>query len=108
MEPDPDAPGYRYPAVGERLWHGPWQQWVIVDAHDPGYDARAVDEVPIRFAVTGALGVVKLRSLVEGARLGTANQQDPSGAYGWTGSAGAGPGTPPDGSGRSGPPPSNL
>ena len=41
-------------------------------------------------------------------RLGTANQQDPSGASGETGSAPAGHGTPPDGSGRSGPPTSNL
>ena len=41
-------------------------------------------------------------------RLGTANQQDHSGASGESVSAGAGHGTPPDESGRSGSPTSNL
>ena len=65
MITDPDEPGYRYPEVGERLWHVPLQAWVVVV--DPpaalGYDPRAVAEVPAHREDNGDRLIVKLRSL---------------------------------------------
>jgi hypothetical protein len=48
------------PNVGERLWHEPWRQWVIVRRPDTALPA---DEVAVTLAATGSKTTVKVRSL---------------------------------------------
>jgi hypothetical protein len=68
MITDPEEPGYRYPDVGERLWHVPLQTWVVVIEAPPtvNYDLRIISEVPARREDDGARLIVKLRSLETG------------------------------------------
>jgi hypothetical protein len=60
---DPDEPGYRYPTLGERLWHVPWQCWVVIHGQ-PRYGPLP-DEVAGVREDSGTFVTVKLRSLEE-------------------------------------------
>jgi hypothetical protein len=48
------------PNVGERLWHEPWRQWVIVCR---GPWRLPADEVAVTLVATGGKATVKVRSL---------------------------------------------
>lgn len=65
MITDPDKPGYRYPQPGDRLWHVPWQCWIVITGQ-PVY-GPSVDEVDGEREDNGQPVSVKLRSLEETA-----------------------------------------
>lgn len=65
MIADPAEPGYRYPARGERLWHEPSRQWVVVVAGQDQALWGPDDEVLVTLQANGSRATMKLRSLRE-------------------------------------------
>lgn len=80
MITDPDRPNYRYPKLGERLWHSKWRAWMTVDDHTE----CPQDEVAVRYA--GVRATVKLRNLHEPACVGCREVKEVA-VYGGRGTA---------------------